>query len=106
MQLEATLKKFIGLLERSDYFEAHEVLEHEWHELKKTNHPKANLARGLINAAVAFEHLKRATPTAMSKATKTYNGYLRYRYLCDGSEPSWNEVCKMVERIADENRLI
>lgn len=102
MSIDTVLNKFIDLLHAGEYFEAHEVLEYEWHNLKRENHQKANLARGLINAAVAFEHLKRNTPTAMSKATKTYSGYTKYAHLCDESDGYWHDACKLVDNIAKE----
>lgn len=103
MKIIDTLKEFIVLLKNGEYFEAHEVLEHEWHKLKKDNHPKANLARGLINAAVAFEHLKRNSPTAMDKAMRTYKGYLKYAHLADDSE--WLEAATLVEQMAKDKGL-
>lgn len=105
MDTTITLKKFVQLLENEDYFEAHEILEEEWHQLKRDGDTKVNLARGLINAAVAFEHIKRATPTAMIKATKTYGGYLRYKHLCDDKSSQWYEACIAVELIAKKRGL-
>jgi len=100
MNMSTTLKEFIELLENEDYFEAHEILEEKWHQLKRDEDTKANLARGLINAAVAFEHIKRDTPTASDKANKTYAGYLRHKHLCNGSKGKWKEACDKVEQIA------
>jgi hypothetical protein len=103
MDNDNILAKFIDLLRADEYFEAHEVLEHEWHKLKSLNHPKANLARGLINAAVAFEHLKRNTPTAMDKAKRTYSGYTKYAHLAHDAE--WLEASTLVEKMAKEKGL-
>lgn len=105
METTIILDKFIELLKNEDYFEAHEVLEKAWHKLKRDGDKKANLAKGLINAAVAFEHIKRATPTAMIKAKKTYAGYLRYKHLCEDKLSQWNEACKIVDEIAVKQEL-
>jgi len=100
MSITDTLNRFISLLKDEKHFEAHEVLELHWHKLKKENHPQSNLAKGLINAAIAFEHIKRNTPTAMQKAVKTYSGYKRYSYLKNDASKEWIETCDTVESIA------
>ncbi len=100
MKIENVLQKFIVLLEKKEYFEAHGVLEHIWLEMKKDGHQYANLARGLINAAVAFEHIKRATPTAMTKARKAFAGYTKYRHICDDADCNFKSACKKADEIA------
>ncbi|MBN2825267.1 MAG: DUF309 domain-containing protein, partial [Campylobacterales bacterium] len=74
------LEEFEGLLEHKLYFEAHEVLELLWIEAKKYNHPQTLLIKGLINAAVAFEHLKRNRPNALKSSRITIQAYKRYRH--------------------------
>jgi len=77
--LAGALKAFSLLLEEERYFDAHEVLEEAWHPLRLQKDPLAPLLKGMINAAIAFEHLKRNRDNAQSKAKKVMTSYLRHR---------------------------
>ncbi|HHB94983.1 MAG TPA: DUF309 domain-containing protein [Campylobacterales bacterium] len=79
--LEDALKKYINLLNKRLYFEAHEVLEEAWHPLRKANHPLKNLVKGLINASIAFEHIKRNRPEAKDRANRVIVSYEKYKLL-------------------------
>lgn len=79
--LKGALQTYIRLLSQEEYFEAHEVLEEAWHPLRLGDHPLKNLVKGLINAAIAFEHLKRNRSNATLKATKVIVSYERYKHL-------------------------
>ena len=80
--LQDALKNYLGLLEKEEYFDAHEALEEAWHPLRKTDHPLKNLAKGLINGAICFEHLKQNKKEAKRKALTTLNSYERHKHLC------------------------
>lgn len=79
--LEGALKEYLQLLEEEAYFEAHEVLEEAWHPLRLGNHPLANLAKGLINGAITFEHIKRNRKKMKSKAQRVITSYERHKHL-------------------------
>ncbi|MEY3002444.1 MAG: hypothetical protein RLZZ428_819 [Pseudomonadota bacterium] len=80
--LEGALKVFLVLLDKEAYFEAHEVLEEAWHPLRLSDHPLKNLVKGLINAAIAFEHIKRNRENMPAKVNKVIASYERYKGLC------------------------
>jgi hypothetical protein len=80
--LEDALKNYLRLLEKKAYFDAHEALEEAWHPLRKSNHSLKNLAKGLINGAICFEHLKRNREDSKRKALTTLNSYERHKHLC------------------------
>ncbi len=80
--LEGALKVYLELLDTEEYFEAHEVLEEAWHPLRLKKHPLANLAKGFINGAIAFEHIKRDSKDAHKKAKRVMESYERHIYLC------------------------
>lgn len=80
--LEGALKEFLMLLDKEEYFEAHEVLEEAWHPLRKENHHSKNLVKGLINGAIAFEHIKRNKNEAHQKAKKVMVSFDRYKGIC------------------------
>ncbi|MCH9741450.1 MAG: DUF309 domain-containing protein [Epsilonproteobacteria bacterium] len=79
--LGGALKAYIQLLYNESYFYAHEVLEEAWHPLRKSKHPLSNLVKGLINAAIAFEHLKRNREDAHRKAQTVIASYERHKSL-------------------------
>lgn len=80
--LKGALQEFLILLEKEAYYDAHEVLEEAWHPLRKKNHPLKNLAKGLINGAICFEHIKRNRNDARRKAASVLRSYERYKHLC------------------------
>ena len=80
--LEGALKEYLKLLDEEKYFEAHEVLEEAWHPLRLKKHPLANLVKGLINGAIAFEHIKRNRNNVKDKANRVMASYERYKGLC------------------------
>ena len=65
---------FKDLIEKEQYFEAHEVLEEYWHTIRKTSNPYKNVYRGFINAAVAMELKKRGRKN-YKKVWLTYEKY-------------------------------
>jgi len=80
--LEGALKEYLKLLDEEEYFEAHEVMEEAWHPLRLKKHPLANLAKGFINGAIGFEHIKRDRKNAHKKARHVMKSYERHIYLC------------------------
>jgi len=80
--LEGALKAYLKLLDEEEYFEAHEVLEEAWHPLRLKKHPLANLVKGFINGAIAFEHVKRNRKNMSSKAKRVIASYERYVHSC------------------------
>ncbi|MDD5405370.1 MAG: DUF309 domain-containing protein [Sulfurovaceae bacterium] len=105
MNIDDVLQKFIILLDNKEYFQAHSVLEEVWRKMKSEHYPCVNLVRGLINAAVAFEHIKRDTPRAIIKAHKTFAGYVKYRNLCQTCDDNLKKACRKVDEIASKAGL-
>jgi len=100
--LEGALKHYMTLLDNKEYFDAHEALEEAWHPLRKKNHPLKNLAKGLINGAICFEHLKRNRQDALRKATTVLKSFERHKHLCvEGIEQYelFKESCKKIEAL-------
>jgi len=83
--LEGALKTYLALLEEEKYFQAHEVLEEAWHPLRLSKHPLANLLKGLINGAIAFEHIKRKSKNSDNKAKRVIASFERYKHLCQAN---------------------
>jgi hypothetical protein len=107
--LEGALRTCLCLLEEKAYFEAHEILEEAWHPLRKSNHPMKNLLKGLINGAIAFEHLKRNRKNAEEKARKVMHAFDRHKVLAKNA-PEYKtlflSVCEKIESLKRERRDI
>jgi predicted metal-dependent hydrolase len=98
--LEGALKAYMLLMEEAGYFEAHEVLEEAWHPLRLRRDPLADLVKGLINGAVAFEHIKRGRENYAAKAKKVITSYERHKHLCvEGIEyhSLFSAACQKIE---------
>ena len=106
--LEGALKAYLYLLEKEEYFDAHEALEEAWHPLRKQNHPLKNLAKGLINGAICFEHLKRNRTDALRKASTVLKSFERHKSLCVEKIEYFElfkESCKKIEDLKKLHKL-
>jgi len=100
--LEGALRKYLSLLEQEEYFEAHEALEEAWHPLRKVKHPLKNLVKGLINGAIAFEHIKRDRQNASELARRVMASFERHKHLCTYQieyAALFEESCQKIERL-------
>ncbi|MEA2027871.1 MAG: DUF309 domain-containing protein [Campylobacterota bacterium] len=99
-QIAVALDGFDTLLDQARFFEAHEVLEGAWIEAKRASHPQTLLLKGLINAAISFEHIKRNRPHSLKSSRITIQSYERYRdHLVEGmiNYESFKLVCDKIE---------
>ncbi len=106
--LENGLKEYIRLLQNREYFNAHEILEEVWHPLRKSNHPLKNLVKGLINASIAFEHIKRNREKSKERAKRVIVSYERYKNLCRENIESYrlfSQAIFIVEKIKKDKKL-
>jgi len=104
--LEGALKNYIKLLDEGEYFEAHEVLEEAWHPLRLRKDPVANLAKGLINGAITFEHIKRNRANVKNKAQRVIASYERHKHLCVEEIEHYNlfkEACEKIEMLKEQH---
>jgi len=98
--LEGALKAYMTFLDEEEYFEAHEALEEAWHPLRLKKDPLSNLVKGLINGAIAFEHIKRNRANAKDKAQKVIASYERHKHLCVTEIEHYHlfkEACEKIE---------
>ena len=106
--LKEALEEYLILLKKEEYFDAHEVLEEAWHPLRKANHPLKNLVKGLINGAIAFEHIKRNRTDAKRKATTVYKSFEKHKHLLiKGIEhyELFKEACEQVTYLHTTNKI-
>ena len=107
--LEDALKAYLLQMENAEYYEAHEVLEEAWHPLRLRKDPLANLAKGLINGAVTFEHIKRGGENSADKARRVIVSYERHKHLCiEGIEhyALFAAACQKVEALKKEHKEV
>jgi predicted metal-dependent hydrolase len=71
------LQTFKELIKQEKYYEAHEVLEDLWQQIRKTDNPLKWAYKGLINAAVTFELIKRKR-NSYNIPWKNYKKYENY----------------------------
>jgi uncharacterized protein YqgQ len=75
--LQNALILYKRLILKEEYFEAHEVLEEEWHKIRKSDNNLKWALKGLINAAVALE-LKKRKRNNFKKVWNTFEKYSDY----------------------------
>lgn len=102
--LQEALTNYLELLQKERYFDAHEVLEEAWHPLRLSKDRLKDPIRGLINAAIAFEHIKRDTESGYTKAKKVIRAYDRHREECKESI-LLRDICKDVDILKREKEL-
>ena len=107
--LESALKEYMILLDKEEYFSAHEVLEEAWHPLRLQDHVLKNLVKGLINGAIAFEHLKRGRSTSTQSAAKVMLSFDRYKHIYNGNikhAKLFNEACVKIEKLKQSHTYV
>src|SRR5689334_13460738 len=65
-------REFIRLFNAKKFFEAHEVLEDEWHRQARRN----DFYKGLIQLAAAFVHIQRKEAPGALELLRKSRGYL------------------------------
>ena len=107
--LEGALGAYLALLDEELFYEAHEVLEEAWHPLRLADHPLKNLVKGLINGAVAFEHIKRNRDNMPQKAQKVLASYERYKHLCTPQieyAVLFQKACEKIETLKIQHKEV
>jgi hypothetical protein len=98
--MHRALERFLECLRERRYYDAHEVLEVLWFPRRFETNDEVRLMKGLINASVSFELIRRGRAHASGLPWKNY---LKYRALLERLEgdaaPMFRRVCRQVERI-------
>jgi len=107
--LKSDIDGFIKLVQEADYVEAHEVLEHDWKELKKEGRKaEAKYLQALINGATAlalFYIKKRPEP-----GQRVWMVYERNKHLFDELElferEKYQKVMLLLEKRYEQRELV
>jgi hypothetical protein len=78
--MEKRLNEFINFIKEDEFFKAHEVLEEVWFPKRFQNNNEIKFLKGLINASVSFELLKRGR---IKRYEQVWQNYLKYNKLFD-----------------------
>lgn len=70
------IDEFVALIESDRFYDAHEILEELWFPKRFEKCPEVQLQKGLINAAVSFELIKRGR---IPQSKRVWANYLKYR---------------------------
>ncbi len=90
--------RFISLVEKGEYYDAHEVLEELWSPRRFEKSAEVLLIKGYINASTAFELAKRGRREA---ALRTWRVYLKYRPLRESIGSDMAEAFREVEAVLE-----
>ena len=90
--MKSKIEIFLELLEKEEYFLAHEVLEELWFPRRFEKTPFVQLLRGCINAAVSFELYKRGR---VEPSQKVYKNFLKYK---DNLHFVDSELCDIMQQ--------
>jgi len=74
--MNEVLKDFIKALDEERFSDAHEIMEKQWKEYKKKEHPLTKLLKGYINGATAFELVRRDKIDGAKRLWGVYEKYL------------------------------
>jgi len=92
------LKEYKELILQHKFFEAHEILEEFWFPRRKNKSSEVLIAKGFINAAVAFELKKRSRDKSAQRVFKTY---IKFSKLI-GDNKEFLELKNFVDNFATE----
>jgi len=82
------------------YYDAHEDLEPVWYPYRLQPDNEVLLLKGLINAAVSFELIKRGRPKASLTAWGTYR---KYRLLLETLETPHKELYVRITELVEKH---
>lgn len=92
------IKQFLEVVEKNEFVEGHEVLEADWHRLKKLPESldEAKILKGLINASTA---LALACKGKKEGAKRVWQTYEKYAPLIDTTTSSYTVFYKEAQTI-------
>lgn len=102
-KIEHTLNKAISEISEHKFFDAHETLESIWYERRFEKSNEIKLIKGLINATVSLELLKKGKEDAAKKIWKVYLKYRPLLYKTSSAHlNSYHKIARHVESIKNK----
>ena len=92
------ITQFLNVVENDEFVEGHEVLEEEWHRLKKLpeSADEAKILKGLINASTA---LALACKRKKNGAIQVWETYEKYPPLIDSTPSDYTVLYKEAQTL-------
>jgi len=80
----SAIEEFIDAVQGHHFIEAHEILEHDWKDLKKAGlKDQANILKGLINGTTSIALFVKGKK---EQSTKIWSAFEKYKPLLDTTE--------------------
>ncbi len=102
--MKSRITKYLGLIASERFYDAHEVLEEYWYPKRFEACDEVRLIKGLINAAVSFELVKKGRIEASKKAWRNYLKYRTLLYKLTSKE--YNEYHRAVRAVDAYKRAL
>jgi len=98
------LVEFLDAIKNDSFVQAHEILEHDWKEIKKVDKQKGLFLKGLINGATALALIQKGK---IDGAKRIWEAYLKYKVYQNLFEDDIiNKIMEVLENKAIECKLI
>lgn len=95
-------KEFAKCIHEGRYYDAHEALEEIWFPRRFEDDAEMKLIKGLINAAVSFELIKRGR---IESSQKVWKNYEKYKILLNTFQSPHNGTYEELSRCVEEKRV-
>jgi len=103
---EELLDEFVMRLNEERFYDAHESLEEIWFPRRFEDSDEMQFLRGLINAAVSFELIKKGRPDS---AKKVWKNYIKHKDLMNNLDSpylnKYNFIVQEIESIHSKNNI-
>jgi hypothetical protein len=90
------VNEYLKCLEEERFYDAHEVLEDLWFPKRFEKSDDVLLLKGLINAAVSFELIKRGRP---GPSEKPWDTYVKYKACYDGVRENREHFKRLIDAV-------
>ena len=97
------LDNFIFLINKREFYQAHECIEDIWFPRRFENSYEIKLLKGFINAAVSFELSRRGKASSSEKVWKTY---LKYRPLLNQIDSNFSKKYHLISKCLEDMKTI
>ncbi len=94
--MTSAVEEYLLCLKEDRFYDAHEALEAVWFPRRFEESDDVLLLKGLINASVSFELIKRGRP---GPSAKVWQNYLKYLPKLEGVEEHRDQFERMINAV-------
>ena len=104
--MQIALEKYNTSIDNNRYYDAHEDLEEWWFPRRKTKTDEVLFVKGLINAAVSFELVKKGKLNGAKKVWKNYEKYkIKFDLFKSEHKKNYAKTMLKIEKLAKEKNI-